>query len=128
MKLEAGKRYVTRDGQITGELELSPQPQPFLFSGYCHGVKMEWTEEGYFFSSAHQSPHDIIAEVPALPALFKAEIDRQRNIILDNQRLLGEPKILVNAPGEIKGCPNPCTCEMHGPTGLLAVGCTCGAI
>jgi hypothetical protein len=21
-----------------------------------------------------------------------------------------------------------CTCEMHGPTGLMAVGCTCGAM
>ncbi len=132
MKLEVGKRYITRDGLMTSPLERPTPPRPFPFAGNLpDGQKMEWSEEGYFFSSAHQSPHDIIAEAPALfmdPALFKAEIDRLQNTILDSQRILGEPNILVNAPGEIKWGPSHCTCEMHGPIGLLAVGCTCGAI
>jgi hypothetical protein len=130
MKLEAGKRYVTRDGQITGPLKF--RHHPFPFSGELpNGQTMEWTEEGRYFSSTHLSPRDIIAEVPALtlaPPLFQAEIARLRNTILDNQQILGEPKILVNAPGEIKWGPSHCTCEMHGPTGLMAVGCTCGAM
>lgn len=59
MKLEAGKRYIRKDGKLTGPLELDDEsPFPFFDPKFCE----TYTVRGKFTLSGPEGPFDLFAE------------------------------------------------------------------
>ena len=59
MKLEAGKRYVMRNGLITGALiKVSSKNYPF----FCKVHDKCWKEDGSFMDLGVHDPEDIVGE------------------------------------------------------------------
>jgi hypothetical protein len=72
MKLEVGKRYVRRDGKVTGPLKRSDNPTyPF----YCEELKATWEVTGELFPP-RSTPADLVAEYvePQQPTATKSEL------------------------------------------------------
>jgi NTP pyrophosphatase (non-canonical NTP hydrolase) len=67
MKLEVGKRYLTRDGRATTPLrEHAHEDFPFIAEMEPHGAEC-WTADGRYFSdSPNTYPEDLVAELPEL--------------------------------------------------------------
>ena len=63
MKLEYGKRYVTRDGQLTGPLEKSCMSDyPFTSNVSTWDGKFSWNSSGSQSAYDNESPVDIVSE------------------------------------------------------------------
>ena len=70
MKLEAGKRYITRNGFTTGPL-VGPIDQEYD-GGWFQAARLDnyfsaWFPDGhadFFFDRADNEPYDIVAEAP----------------------------------------------------------------
>lgn len=62
MKLEAGKVYVTRKGEVVGPLENFIHPS-YPFSVRENGVPVLWTESGSYWISGEENPNDIISKL-----------------------------------------------------------------
>jgi hypothetical protein len=77
MKLEVGKRYVTRGGAITAPLVENKSSIKIRFPFMCPGTRLTWTPDGEFFEGG-DDPQDLVAEYaepcppPDLPPGFKA--------------------------------------------------------
>lgn len=64
MRLEAGKKYGTRDGQIVEIDDHDDTPSnPFPFSGYVDGNYFSWKPDGTFFD-ARPNDMDLVSEIP----------------------------------------------------------------
>lgn len=59
--LELGKRYITRDGQVTSELRLGTGLTENLHVGYVNNKKHCWYPNGRYFPSS-EMPLDLVAE------------------------------------------------------------------
>lgn len=129
MKLENGKAYVTRDGKHT-VIVRGPLPGPYPYDGAVAGRPAEWDADGFFFVAGMPNDLDLVAEVGAATAGFSsgralALAERNHTFRITPHLVLPTPQ--YDALQAALSTPPVCTCEMHGPQGLMAVGCTCGA-
>lgn len=63
MKIEIGKRYVTRDGDKTGPIERVKRPIAGQSMGaMCNGIFRNWTPKGEW-ANGLESGLDLIAEI-----------------------------------------------------------------
>lgn len=136
MKLENGKAYVTRDGKHT-VIVRGPLPGPYPYDGAVAGRPAEWDADGFFFVAGMPNDLDLVTEAdPNSYGAIKATrakqiLDRSaaENHMADALRHALAPNGYSDpspVPAIVQSTPL-CTCEMHGPQGLMAVGCTCGA-
>lgn len=82
LRLEVGKKYRTRDGQIVEIDDHDDTPSnPFPFSGYVDGNYFSWKHDGTFFD-ARPNDMDLVEEIPdATPEYRYFRFDSQdRNI------------------------------------------------
>lgn len=138
MKLESGKAYVTRDGKHT-VIVRGPYAGRYPYDGAVAGRPAEWDADGFFFVAGMPNDLDLVTEADpnsygALKATLAQQIrDRSadENHMADALRYATAPGPVLVAGGTLTYTPDTrtplCTCEMHGPQGLMAVGCTCGA-
>lgn len=75
MKLEVGKRYLTRDGRVTGPLQCRPSKKyPFMIEN--KDGFWAWMSDGSYFSADTPHCRDLVAEAPA-PDLAPGEATRE---------------------------------------------------
>jgi len=60
MKIKEGKKYILRDGTVTGKLVLLPQNDPYLFK--CMKIGMSFRLDGTYIDDAIKHLHDIVAK------------------------------------------------------------------
>jgi hypothetical protein len=122
MKIEAGKYYRTRGGDVVGPIRQRPD------SRYCWESGTDcWTEKGNF-EKGRQSLHDLISEVyvsdtpPAeAPAPEITRLDSRTEWKLFRQ--MGPHELVTNAPAqmlEIKTLRDEFAFAMVALTGLMA--------
>lgn len=96
MKLEAGKRYVRRDGVVVGPLI---ENSNMLYSFRCG--RDSWTEEGLYSATGAGSQHDLIAEHIEPPKFeagksYKMRCGRRFDVLLVAEKVFG---IVTEASG-----------------------------
>lgn len=65
MKIQVGKRYVTRDGRVTGKVKSNDTDfirERYPFAVELDGDGLDITEEGYFIEKHSPSEYDLIKE------------------------------------------------------------------
>lgn len=62
MKIEAGKRYVRRDGEITAALVPNDERYPFRDGRGELGSAQAWTSDGSYWYDGDSSEYDIVSE------------------------------------------------------------------
>ncbi len=60
MRIREGKRYVTRDGQVTGAVTKTGHGQWRSFVG--DGIARYWQAAGYYLNKFQNHPLDLVAE------------------------------------------------------------------
>ena len=61
MKIEAGKRYVTRDGRTTGPLRVDPDPiAGQIWIAELDGMERNWSPDGSWGPSSLQLGLDLV--------------------------------------------------------------------
>lgn len=75
LKIEEGKRYVTRSGDVTTPMELNAsQTEPWNFwYAICDGPDF-WCEDGRYLETGGESPYDLISEYKE-PVSVESPID-----------------------------------------------------
>lgn len=72
-KLEAGKKYKSRDGTVYGPLVASEDQSPFIFRDPL--AMQIWREDGTWALTSKVDGHDLMEEVEA-PVIFKLEVGK----------------------------------------------------
>lgn len=60
MKIEAGKRYVLREGSLTGKLVPRANSKSYCFS--CPETSRHWMEDGRYVDDHYERPYDVVRE------------------------------------------------------------------
>ncbi len=91
LKLEVGKRYVLRNGQITGPLQLRDGDFSSYFPFKCSVLGHSWKPYGEYDGYGHcSSPEDIVAEyveTTAAPQLTDEQVVARFNELVKNGRI-----------------------------------------
>lgn len=66
MKLEVGKTYKTREGEIVKIDHFTPH-NSWAYRGMMHGVLHKWFENGQWWVGSIESKYDLIEEVTPTP-------------------------------------------------------------
>lgn len=61
MKLEVGKKYVSRDGEIVEIIRFDPY-NSWAYSGIFHGVLHRWFEDGQWWVGPAEHKFDLVSE------------------------------------------------------------------
>lgn len=69
LPLVVGKRYVTRDGRVTGPLKGTDADNTYPFSAIMDGFRYTWTRYGTYSALGKEPNLDLVAEVDS--PLFK---------------------------------------------------------